>query len=269
MARIAATIVGTDEVRFRCTGANKERLELARQIAAYTQGDGRADVVLLPAGFLAADEEDEVEQNAKSLASIFKKQVLLAGIDEEESPSKGFKRTKGGKANRPSSKGGKSDETGKESGRSEGYPFWVFASDRGKIVGGPWRQRSARSGQEVTDTTPRSVRAGDVSIGVLTCGELYNSALADSLVDAKPDLVVDLAHLSMKRFTKSLDRVAKTVKRPIYHVQHVSLNAAYVSKWRATPRGGASGDTELDWASYKDSAWTSGALWAEVKIWEI
>jgi hypothetical protein len=263
MTRIAATIVGTDENRFRSVTANDERFELARSIAAYTQGDGGANIVMLPAGFLTAADEDEARKLAKKLASIFNKPVLLAGIDEKATAGKGGK---GSSRSSTAGKGGKSEVAADS---SEGYPYWAFASESGKVIGGPWRQRTALPGQTAADTTARCVRAGDLNIGLLICGELYNPALAESLAQAKPDLVVDLAHLSMKRFTKSLARVATTVGRNIYHVQHVTLTAAHPSKWRATRKGGAQSDTRSDWESYNQPDWKSGDLWAEVKIWKL
>jgi predicted amidohydrolase len=255
MPRIAAVMVGTDEERFRCVDANDERMALARRIAAFTQGDGQADIVLLPAGFLAVDDEGEIKPTAKALASIFKKQVLLAGIDEEDGESNG---TKGSR---------RSGKSGKVADSSEGYHYWAFASDAGKIVGGPWWQRSAYSGEDTSDTSPRCVTTANASIGLLICGEVYNPALANTLAQVQPDFIVDLAHISMKRFTKSLHRVAKTSRRSVFHVQHVALSGWAASKWMATSRG-ARRDRAVDWASYDKPGWTNGALWAEVKIWE-
>jgi hypothetical protein len=83
---------------------------------------------------------------------------------------------------------------------------------------------------------------------------------------AEPDLVVDLAHLSMKRFTKSLHRVAKTTGRPVFHAQHVALNSRGAAKWMAKPRGSRC-DRGVNWASYEKSS-TPDSLWAEVKLWD-
>ena len=47
MTRIAVVMVGTDLGRFRDVEANKVRLALAREIAAFTQGKGKADIVML------------------------------------------------------------------------------------------------------------------------------------------------------------------------------------------------------------------------------
>lgn len=110
----------------------------------------------------------------------------------------------------------------------------------------------------------------DRNIGVLICGELYNRDLTESLRGKEPGLVVNLAHLSMTRFTKSLRRVAKEAKCPVLHVQHVAWSAYRVSKWKATPRS-VRRELKPDWASYEEEGWDPGAraLWAEVKIWEI
>lgn len=164
--RIAAVMVGTDKGRlgrFRRADANTERLTLAGQIAAFTQDTGRAEVVLLPAGFLAVKAEEDIKVIARELAVVFQKQVLLAGIDEEDGKElgeKGQQGETGGKIR--NSKEEEEDEEEDESDEAyedkeaaaddnesevadgdEGYRYWAFASQHGKIVGGPWRQRSA------------------------------------------------------------------------------------------------------------------------------
>jgi predicted amidohydrolase len=250
MTRVAAVIVGTTEARFRHHDANSERLELAAQIAGFT--NGAADVVLLPAGFLAVKTMTEVLPSAKSLAAIFRQQALLAGIDEEDDETGGTKGQRAGK-------------TG-DAGNCDGYHYWAFASDAGSVLGEPWWQRSAFSGEVVSDPSPRCVSVRNIKIGLLICGELYNPALADSLADAGPDLVVDLAHISMKRFTKSLHRVAKTTGRPVFHAQHVAINSRGAAKWMAKSRGPRC-DRGVNWASYEKSSRLAD-LWAEVKVWE-
>jgi len=252
MTKIAAVLVGTSEERFRQHTANPARLELARQIAEFTSS--AADVVLLPAGFLAVETEAEVAPTAKTLAEIFGTQVLLAGIDEEDHDA-------------DRAKGQRSEKTGAPSGNADGYHYWAFASQVGRVIGGPWWQRSAYSGEAVSDPSPRCVSVQDTKIGILICGELYNRALADSLAEACPDLVVDLAHISMKRFTKSLHRVAETTGRPVFHTQHVALNSRGAAKWMATSRE-ATSDHGVDWASH-ETPWTPVELWAEVKIWNV
>ncbi|MEO7734025.1 MAG: hypothetical protein ABIY55_23885, partial [Kofleriaceae bacterium] len=152
-------------------------------------------------------------------------------------------------------------------GTDEGYHYWAFASKAGALLDDPWRQRSAFSGQEVRDSTARCVAAGEHEIGVLICGELYNRMLASSLAHAEPDIVVDLGHRSMTRFTKSLRRVAETTGCPVFHVQHVALNSSSASKWRATSKG-AEANSDVDWASYDNREWKPDALWAEVAIWD-
>lgn len=253
--------------------------------------------MLLPAGFLAVKAEEEIKVMARELAAVFQEQVLLAGIDEENgklSGEKGQQGETGGKIRK--SKEDDEDEEDDESevahedegeeedeeddededdeskvaDGEEGYRYWAFASRRGEIVGGPWWQRSAVSGERVSDPSPRIVQVCDMKIGVLICGELYNRDLAESLRGEKAGLVVDLAHLSMTRFTKSLRRVAKTAKCPVLHVQHVAWGAYRVSKWKATPWS-VRREIKPDWASYEEEGWdpSERALWAEVKIWEI
>jgi hypothetical protein len=78
---IAATIVGTDDKRFRQVAANNERIALTQRVAMATRG--KADLVLLPAGFLAAGDANEVENHARELAAIFPHCGLLAGVDFE------------------------------------------------------------------------------------------------------------------------------------------------------------------------------------------
>jgi hypothetical protein len=251
--KVATVVVGTDDERFRRVDANRERLQLAERIAGFTKST--ADVVLLPAGFLAAKADREVKRHAESLAEVFGKQVLLAGVDEIN-------------GTRSASKDRRSGKSKDAVGNGEGYPFWGFASRNGKLIGGPWQQRSAFSGDAVPDPAPRCVSVGEATIGVLICGELYNRAIADRLAEAKPDLVVDLAHLSMKRFTRSLHRVAETAECPVFHVQHVALGSRTAAKWTASAQE-ARGDRAVDWASYNEPALASDGLWAEVKLWKV
>jgi hypothetical protein len=82
--KIAATIIGTDDKSFRRVAANNERIALAKRIATATQN--KADLVLLPAGFLAAGNANEIEDHARKLAAIFPHCGLLAGIDLERGP---------------------------------------------------------------------------------------------------------------------------------------------------------------------------------------
>jgi hypothetical protein len=253
MMKVAAVVVGTDDERFRRVEANPERMRLAERISGFTKST--ADVVLLPAGFLAAKAEREVKRHAESLAEVFGKQVLLAGVDEIDGTHSTSKAPRSGKSK-------------DAAGNGEGRPFWVFASRDGKLIGGPWQQRSALSGDAVSDPAPRCVQVGKATIGVMICGELYNRAIADHLAEAKPDLVVDLAHLSMKRFTKSLHRVAEVVECPVFHVQHVALGSRTATKWTASAQE-ARGDRAVDWASYREPASASDGLWAEVKLWKM
>lgn len=116
------------------------------------------------------------------------------------------------------------------------------------------------------DSSARCVTFGKVKFGVLICGELYNRQLASSLALARPDVVVDLAHRSMTRFTRSLDRLAQTAGCPVFHVQHVAKNSNGW-KWRAKPGGGVGRSHSVDWASYDESNWNLNWLWADAKIW--
>lgn len=68
--KVAAVVVGTDDERFRRVDANRERMQLAERIAGFTKST--ADVVLLPAGFLAAKADRAVDwasYNEPALAS--------------------------------------------------------------------------------------------------------------------------------------------------------------------------------------------------------
>lgn len=248
--KIAAVVVGTDDESFRKVAANDERMQLAECIARATKG--KADVVLLPAGFLTARADQEVKPLVRSLAKAFGEQVLLAGVDVAS----------------PDAKDQKLRELKEEVSYDGDLPFWGFASRAGELLGGPWPQRSAFSGQVVADPSPRCVSVGKATIGVMLCGEIYNHAITECLAEAKPDLVVDLAHLSMKRFTKSLHRVSETVGCPVVHVQHVAHGSWNANKWMASPSE-AYGDRAVDWASYNEPERASDKLWAEVKLWTL
>lgn len=248
--KIAAVVVGTDDEHFRRMEANDERVQLAERIARATKG--KADVVLLPAGFLTASADRKVGPLVKSLAKAFGEQVLLAGVDVVS----------------PDSKDRKLRESKEEASSDGDLPFWGFAARAGELLGGPWPQRSAFSGQAVADPSPRCVSVGKATIGVMLCGEIYNHAITEGLAEAKPDLVVDLAHISMKRFTKSLHRVSETVGCPVLHVQHVALGSWNANKWMASPSE-VYGDPGVDWASYNEPDPASDKLWAEVKLWNV
>jgi hypothetical protein len=146
------------------------------------------------------------------------------------------------------------------------YAFWGFAADGGKMRE-LWQQRSAMPGEPVEDTSGRTVKIGGKDVGVLLCGEVYNKDLRPALHELKPNVVVDLGHISMgRKFTCTLVNVANAVGCNVYHTQHVALGSREASKWMSTPKR-ASWKTDYDWASYVDDD-RNDALWAEVKRWD-
>lgn len=252
--KIAATIIGTDDERFRHVTANNERIALAKRIATATRG--KADLVLLPAGFLAAGEVNEINARARELAAIFPHCGLLAGVDLE--------RAQLDKSGRYASKSRTASKASKNTVKE--YGFWGFAADGGKVLE-LWQQRSVRPGDPIEDTSGRMLKLGGKQVGVLLCGEIYNKNLRPALHDLKPNVVVDLGHMSMgRKFTYTLVNVANAVGCNVYHTQHVVLGSRGASKWMST-RKQASWKTDYDWASYIDND-QNGALWAEVKMWD-
>jgi hypothetical protein len=252
--KIAATIVGTDDQRFRRVTANEERIALAKRIATATQV--KVDLVLLPAGFLTASDADEVKTRARELAALFSHCGLLAGVDIDRAQS--------GKSGGHAGKSRATDKSGKNAVKE--YPFWGFATDGGTLKE-LWQQRSVMPGEAVEDTSGRMVNVGGKDVGVLLCGEIYNNDLRPALHTLKPYVVVDLGHKSMgRRFTYTLLNVADAVGCNVYHTQHVALGSREASQWTSTPNQ-ASWKNDYNWASYFDED-RNGALWAEVKIWD-
>lgn len=247
--KLALVIVGTDSARFRHASANAERLSLADRVASARRA--QADLVVLPAGFLTATSFAGVRALARTLAGAFPRCQLLAGIDVVTERRKAATTGK---------------RRGSDKSRKE-LKFWLVSADRARVTN-IWRQRSAVAGEKATNTLPRVLTVGRKKVGVLACGELFNPAIAVGLAHAAPDAVVDVAHLSMTRFTKSLQRVADACACPSYLVQHVSLRSC-PRKWRSVPNGMASAVLTYDWASYDAPGWTYGPLWAEARIWNV
>jgi hypothetical protein len=284
MVHVAAVIVGTNELGFRRILANEERLALARAIAQHTR-KGAADVVVLPAGFLAVERAEDVEPMAGTLAAIFDGVGLVAGIDEIDEDRTGGRRRRRAKSSQALA--GDDDELdgdglddenaehrhGKGDGHdpggpSAGYHYWAFAADRGRLTGGPWWQRTAYRGELAADNDAHVATFDGTRVGILLCGEVYNPALAQSLAAARVDLVVDLGHRSMTRVTRSLERIARTTEGTVLHVQHVAPGSYGAAKWRATPTEIAPAHDHT-WASYDTEGWKPGSMWAEVKVWTV
>jgi predicted amidohydrolase len=281
MVHVAAVIVGTNELGFRRILANEERLALARAIAEHTR-KGVADVVVLPAGFLAVETAEGVAPMAATLAAIFDGVGLVAGIDELDEDRTGGRRRRRSKSSPAHSDDDeldgdglddeniehRHDDGGAPGEPSAGYHYWAFAADRGRLIGGPWWQRTARSGEIAADTDAHVATFDGTRVGILLCGELYNPALAQSLAAAQVHVVVDLGHRSMTRITRSLERIARTTESTVLHVQHVAVGSYGAAKWRATPAELAPAHDHA-WASYDSAGWKPGSMWAEVKVWTL
>jgi hypothetical protein len=249
--KVATVIVGTDEKRFRQVSANRERLALAERIADFVERE-RADLCVMPAGYLAATSRttSAVQATADQLAAVFRGVDLVSGVDAARI-ARAAKRSDSAKASMPRG----------------GWPFWGFASCRGKVTP-VYQQRTVDPGEETDDTSSRVLKVGGARVGLLICGEVYNPALAESLGHESLDLVVDIGHKSMGRhFTATLRNAAEAVSCRVFHAQHVVLRSRGASKWTATPQK-AWAETDADWTSYADDDRRS-ALWAEVKLWTV
>jgi hypothetical protein len=250
--KVATVIVGTDKERFRQVGANKERLALAERIADFVESK-RVDLCVKPAGYLAATSRtiSAVQAMADELAAVFGGVDLIAGVDAARTAGTA-KRRDSAKTRRP---------------LRGGWPFWGFASRRGKVTA-VYQQRTVDPGEVTDNTSPRVLKVAGTRIGLLICGEVYNSALAESLGQVSPNLVVDIGHESMGRhFTATLRNTAMAVGCRVFHAQHVALRSRGASKWTATAQE-AWPETNADWASYAVDD-RRDALWAEVKLWRV
>jgi hypothetical protein len=241
--RIATVTVGTSATMFRNIEANEARLGLADEIAKCCRN---VDLVVLPAGFLAVSTSTTaaVRKTAEKLAALFPKNGLIAGIDLA------------------AGKGSRGGKGGKSSGAATIQNYWAFAAYRGDVVGGPWRQRTATSSDQTDDNTARLATFGRTEVGVLICGEMFNPALTPKLREAEPDLVVDIGHLSMTRFGKSLSRVARDIGAETFFCQHVSTVSQNPKSWRVTSRGRVNPSQGAVGVVFND-------MWASVNTWTV
>ena len=256
--KVATVIVGTDTERFRRLGANPERIALARRIAGFVKR-GRADLCVMPAGYLAATSRmtAAIRETADQLASIFEDVDLVAGVDAARTDS-----AKSATNQRDSAKAGERSKPPRG-----GWPFWGFVSRRGRVQA-VYQQRTVHPGEKTDDITARVVKVTSARVGLLICGEVYDPALAESLGHEHPDLVVDVGHRSMGRgFTSTLHNAAAAAGCCVLHAQHVVLRSHGASKWTATTRR-AWAETDADCTLYAVDD-VRNALWAEVKFWEV
>lgn len=241
--RVAAVIVSAH--RFRDPLGNGERLDLAGQIARAAL-DNKVDLVVLPAGFLAASSVLEVGPLSEELAKEFSELAVVAGIDVELGRS----------------------ATSKAKRHRRPDDFYVFTADKGN-VGATWTQRVISGHDSIDgDLESRFCLVTGNRIGILACGEVYHRGLHAAAAACDPKIVVDLGHKGMGRgFEFTLPQLARTTGATVIHAQHVAVRSHHARKWRAS-RIGPTWSTESDWISDSQNE-ERGELWAEIKLWEI
>lgn len=161
---------------------NSKRLSIAERALAKAKELG-ADVLVLPAGFLAARTSKARDSLATSLINIATRQniAVVFGIDQDvKNLSKDF---------RPEIRKGT-------------LPFYAYAwsaTDQGSPCA--WNQRSIdgdnqRDASEARCREVPLLRIKDETVAVLICGGIFNRRVREALstFNPRPKVVVDIAH---------------------------------------------------------------------------
>ncbi|WP_147444364.1 MULTISPECIES: hypothetical protein [Corallococcus] len=256
MTTVASVVVGREG--FRVPEAQSERLIFAEQIANHCRRGG-ADVVLLPAGYLFSqhDEEKALTRDAKALALACKGVSLVAGVDSGTARKLGQSKVGSGK---------RLDEWTKK----RSLPFWVFASAPDGTILRMFRQRSttAANGAQLdapskSEQQERTVELAGLNCYLLACGELFNPHLRASLESKNIDLITHLAHKGLGRtFPKTFPRLATTARAWVINSQHALNGFCWAAK---------RGSTQADYvpgALIRADASAAGE-WAQISFWNV
>jgi hypothetical protein len=256
MKKVASVLVSWDG--FRDPAAQDDRRSFAADIATYCYQQ-RAEVVLLPAGYLLAtsDTESTVRKEAEALARRFKGMSLAAGIDSRSAAKLGHSKS--------DSRQLLDDWT-----RKGTLPFWVFASNPAGIVLDMFRQRSSTSQNAGMMPTPtvtakqkRTVHCSGLNCYLLACGELFNSHLRGVLGGQHGiDLIVHLAHGGLGRtLPTTFPKLARASGAWIINAQHTSNGWC----WAGSPAGSVQ---KVSGSLIRASSGSSG-LWAQIAFWNV
>jgi len=188
---------------FRVPDHNPTRLDVLRKLLEAV-ADKRADLLMLPGGYLTAPTERELPGMIAQLTERANgaRITIAAGVDLPE-PTSG------------------------KGGRSPRLPYFGFVC--GAASAGPWLQTSSTSenAADVADEDvpgfARVVSVAGSRVGVLICGELFSWWARESLAKLERNLTVDLGHYSMGTgVTKAMENIARNGKCAVAHTHHVA-----------------------------------------------
>ncbi|MBA4192339.1 MAG: hypothetical protein C0467_30580 [Planctomycetaceae bacterium] len=188
---------------FREPEYNPTRLKTLRTLLDAAL-DQRADLLLLPGGFLTARTERELPSLVAQLTELadVAKLTIAVGVDLPEPTS--------GKAI-----------------RSPQLPYFGFVC--GTTSGGPWRQTSS-TGENAADVAEgdvpganRVVSVAGSRVGVLICGELFSWWARQSFAELELELALDLGHYGMGTgVTRACENISRNGECAVAHTHHVA-----------------------------------------------
>ena len=208
--KIVQTVVSSHG--FRDQAANPDRVALLGDLARLCASED-ARLLLIPAGFLTADSEENVPELVQEVRRVAKVAgvAVIGGID----------------VNGAVSKRSLSMEEAVREGR---IGYFGFAAGAGVMPskGRCWRQTSITSAdakdfpQDSIPGAERVVRVDGLRIAILICGELFNWKIRNAVSEMGSDLVVDIGHVSMGTGTiPAMRSVAKKSECPVAHSHHL------------------------------------------------
>ena len=199
---------------FRQVAGNPERL-LMLDILILLAVRLRARLLLIPAGFLAARNEQEMRE----LVIEIGRRALAAGIAVIGGVDAAWVATKRAR-------------TLDDAVRAGRLPFFGFAVGAVTLApdsAHPWRQVSIDNqnaeyvtGQNIPGAG-RMVLIDGFSVAVLVCGELFNRRARASIGALRPCLVVDTGHESMGQgLIPAMRSAARAAGCPVAHAHHLA-----------------------------------------------
>lgn len=232
-----------DREGFRRVRSNALKLstleELFREAATPAS---RADLVVLPAGYLTAASESEVPARIADVARCAKNNgvAVVFGVDLPKGKRNGDDRARTRRVT-----------TGR-------IPYWGVALDNTGATLGVWRQQSIRSkdagiAPELA-ANKRLVKIAGKTVAILVCGEIFNATYRDSMRAETFDVVIDVGHESMSTgVVPALTNIVGKGNRWALHSHHVKVGTAQAhgigpggsnvgvrstGAWREVPTGG-------------------------------
>ena len=199
---------------FRQVARNPERLVLL-DILILLAVRLRARLLVIPAGFLAARNEQEM----RGLVVEIGRRALAAGIAVIGGVDAAWVMTKRARTL----------DDAVRAGRLPFFGFAVGAVALDRDSADPWRQVSIdnQNAEHVAEENipgpGRVVLIDGFSVAVLVCGELFNRRARAAIGALRPRLVVDTGHKSMGQgLIPAMRSVARTAGCPVAHAHHLA-----------------------------------------------